>query len=244
MRPTRLALLTALPLALAACGSSTDGGKQEAAAPKVAAPAGKAWSDTVVATPEGGFRMGNPEAPLKVVEFGSYTCHVCAQFAEESKGKIASEFVNSGQVSFEFRSFLRNPLDAMAGAIIGCAGPERAFALTESTMADQAGLMAGAQANGAAAEGIAKLPEAERFPALAKAWGIDTFYQSRGVPAATINSCLADMKNLTAQETATNDAIDNFKIQGTPTFVLNGVPMNGVITWAQFRDQLRSAGAR
>ena len=31
------------------------------------------WSRTVVATAEGGFRMGNPDAPVKLFEFVSMT---------------------------------------------------------------------------------------------------------------------------------------------------------------------------
>ena len=45
---------------------------------KVERPASGDWSEAVVATNEGGFVMGSPEAPVKVVEFGSMTCPACA----------------------------------------------------------------------------------------------------------------------------------------------------------------------
>ena len=38
------------------------------------------WSQRVATTPEGGFRMGNPDAPVKLVEFLSLTCSHCATF--------------------------------------------------------------------------------------------------------------------------------------------------------------------
>jgi protein-disulfide isomerase len=48
-------------------------------AAKVAPPAGKAWQDVVVKTPEGGYLMGNANAPIKVVEYGSLSCPHCAE---------------------------------------------------------------------------------------------------------------------------------------------------------------------
>ena len=48
----------------------------------VPAPNGGDWSTIVSATPEGGFVMGNPNAPVKLVEFGSMTCPHCAEFDE------------------------------------------------------------------------------------------------------------------------------------------------------------------
>ena len=52
------------------------------------APAGKSWAETVVITPEGGYRMGNPDAPIKIVEFASLTCSHCAEFAEAASASL------------------------------------------------------------------------------------------------------------------------------------------------------------
>jgi len=74
-------LLAALPaLLLAACGgsgNSTATGTDVAAAAPVAAvkpPAGASWLDTVSAPPEGGYVQGNPNAPVKLIEYGSRLC--------------------------------------------------------------------------------------------------------------------------------------------------------------------------
>ena len=60
---TRLltALLALLALALPAAASAQR-------------PAQRDWTQVVTGTPEGGFRMGNPAAPVRVVEFLSLTC--------------------------------------------------------------------------------------------------------------------------------------------------------------------------
>ena len=38
---------------------------------------------TVVRTPAGGYRQGNPDAPVKLIEYGSRTCPTCARFAAD-----------------------------------------------------------------------------------------------------------------------------------------------------------------
>ena len=54
---------------------------QAAPPPKAAAPAAARvdWLDVIVATPQGGFRQGNPNAPVKLLEFGALTCPLGTQ---------------------------------------------------------------------------------------------------------------------------------------------------------------------
>ena len=89
-----------------------------------------------------------------------------------------------------------------------------------------------------------QLPPEQRFTALAKGWGIDQFYQQRGVPAATIQQCLSKVDNVSAIEKGTNAGVEKYQITGTPTFVLNGQVVEGINTWGLLRDRLRTMGAR
>ncbi|HCJ80504.1 MAG TPA: protein-disulfide isomerase, partial [Erythrobacter sp.] len=76
----RFALAAPLALALAACGSGAEqsGEIQGDAIAAIPAPAGSEWRTTAVMTEEGGTLVGNPDAPLKLVEYGSLTCPTCA----------------------------------------------------------------------------------------------------------------------------------------------------------------------
>ncbi len=230
---------------LAVSGCSQGAGTADSASPiaSVAAPAGKKWSEVVVATPDG-MRMGNPDAPLKVVEFGSFTCSHCAEFSKESAEPLKTQFIDSGRVSYELRPFIRDPLDLTAAAVAICSGPERFFALAENIFASQEELFAGAQANPNAAQNIGALPAADRFPALARAWGLDRFFAARGIPAADLNRCLADTAGLDKRTEVTERSGKQYEISGTPTFLLNGEVIEGVGTWPALRDRLRAAGAR
>ncbi len=242
----RLALLSSLgALALAACGDSkTDTVEQQAAIAKVAPPADKSWSDVVAKTPDGGVVMGNPDAAIKIVEFGSLTCSHCADFATESHDELKRDFIDTGRVSLEFRNFVRDGIDAAAAAITHCAPTDRYFALTQSTFASQGDLFAAAQANQKGFEAAMNAAPAARFPALAKAMKLDEFYQARGLTADQVNSCLSDLGNIQKLEESTNAAAKKYNIQGTPTFLINGQVAEGVATWPLMRDRLRTMGAR
>ena len=242
----RIALLSSLgALALAGCGSGeTDSAQQQDVIAKVAPPAGQSWSDVVRFDDDGGALMGNPDAPIKLHEFGAFTCSHCAQFAVESHEELKRDFIDTGRVSYKLTPFMLHPVDAVAGAIVKCAGPERFFPLADATFLEHDAFIAGAVSPPPGIEKAMELPPEQRFNALAKGWKIDQFYQQRGVPAQQIAQCLAKVDNVAAIEKGTNDGNAKYQITGTPTFVINGKKADGIASWGPLRDRLRAMGAR
>jgi pyruvate/2-oxoglutarate dehydrogenase complex dihydrolipoamide acyltransferase (E2) component len=147
MRSLKILTASFAVLALASCG----GGGTTGEAPKgeavaaVAPPAGKQWIDVVSKTAEGGYLIGNPDAPVKLMEFASLTCHVCAQFSKDSGSDFHDNFINNGKVSYEFRNFVRDELDLMAARIAQCGANEAMLPLTEQFMAFQETLFQNAE---------------------------------------------------------------------------------------------------
>lgn len=235
-----------LSLALAACGSSDN----KAAAPsgepiaKIAPPAGKSWADVIEKTPEGGFRMGNPEAPIKLVEFGSLTCPHCADFAEKSAAELRDNFVASGRVSFEFRNFVRDPIDIAAALLTRCGAPESFFALTEQAFANQPAMFEAIQKGGEPAYNQAMAqPDDRRVLAIAQLAGLPEFFAARGIAKEQAAACLADAKTPAALAKATQDQSKEYDIQGTPTFLINGQKIEAN-AWPEVKAKLEEAGAR
>jgi protein-disulfide isomerase len=54
--------------------------------------------------------LGNPNAKVKLVEFGSLTCPHCAEFEHQGGKALVDNYVKKGLVSWEFRNFVRDPL--------------------------------------------------------------------------------------------------------------------------------------
>ena len=220
-------LAATMALALAACGKKDDAGSATALTgepiAKIAAPASGSCADTFTATPE--------------------SCSHCAEFAEKSAAELRDNFVASGRVSYEVRFFMLNALDVPATLLATCGAPEAALPLAEQFWGWQKNMFTNLQSNEAALNAAGQLPPEQRFAAIAKAGGMDTFFAARGVAADQAKTCLADTAKATKLVEATNKAGEELNITGTPTFFLNGTKLD-VNTWEAVKVALEKAGAR
>jgi protein-disulfide isomerase len=240
--------MIAMPLALglAACSKEKDATGDLSGEPiaKILPPAGKAWADVITKTPEGGYRMGNPKAPIKLVEYGSLTCPHCADFAEKSTAGLRDNFVASGRVSFEFRNFVRDPIDITSAMLARCGAPESFFALTDQLFANQAATFERWNAAGEAGQAaVEKQTGTRRFLAIAEVTGLTEFVSTRGIARDQANACLANAGEAEGLAKRTQDQSKEFDITGTPTFIINGAKFEGN-TWDELKARLETLGAR
>lgn len=238
----------ALPLALglAACGNKAEDGTPASSEPiaKIAPPAGKAWADMVEKTAEGGYRMGNPEAPIKLVEYGALSCSHCAEFAKESFDKLRNDYIASGRVSYELRYFMLNPYDVPASLLATCGSTEAVIPLSEQFWAWQPHMFENLQSAGEAQlKAIGDMPKEQQIGALADVAGMTQFFSSRGIARDQAKTCLADTAKAKALAAGTEKASDEYNVTGTPTFIINGSTI-GSMGWSELENKLRQAGAR
>lgn len=240
-----LCLAALAPLLLAACGgdATADGASGEPL-PIVAPPAGTMWAQKVATTERGGYLVGNPDAPLKLVEYGSLTCPACARFSEEAMKPLMEKYVNSGRVSFEFRSFLiHGPLDLALTRLIGCSAPEAAMPLADQIWANLGPIQQRAFANESALNDLAKFPENERFVRFGELTGLYEFFAARGISEDQARTCMADFASLEKLSKISESYSTDDKIASTPTFLLNGTKLE-VSAWSELEPKLQRAGAR
>jgi protein-disulfide isomerase len=242
----RIALLTAaapLALALAACGDSAEDAAPtgEALAP-IAAPAGTSWIETAAETPEGGFVIGNPNAPIKLVEYASHTCHVCAEFSQKGAAGM-DEYVGTGVVSYEIRNLIRDPVDLTIAMLARCGSPQAFHPLANQAWQNFDPLMQTVQANAAALEQASRAPEAQRFQAIAEASGLLDFFAARGISRDQATQCLADTGKAQRIAEASQSQAEELQIMGTPSFFINGRKVEPT-SWAALEPLLQAAGAR
>jgi protein-disulfide isomerase len=247
IRPLVLAAAV-LPIALAttACGDkkADQAPTSSQAAAKVAPPSGKAWNDVVAKTDEGGYRMGNPDAPIKLVEYGALSCSHCALFAKESGDKLLNDYVASGRVSYELRFFMLNAFDVPATLLATCGSNEAVIPLAEQFWAWQPNMFTNLQAAGdAKVQQAASLPPGQRMQAIAQLGGMTEFFASRGVARDQGAACLADTAKADALAKQTETASTKYEVTGTPTFFINDAPV-GTADWATLEGKLQAAGAR
>lgn len=235
--------MAALALATAGCDQKdATAPDAKVAAPVIPAPNGGDWTEQVVATPQGGFLMGNPNAPVKLLEYASLTCPHCSDFSANAAEPLKAKYVKTGQVAWEFRNFVLNPLDVAATLLARCQGPGPFFKLTEQAYAEQEKWIGQFSATSKPdMDRMAALPQDKQFVALAKAAGLDQFFRARGLPEAKIEACLSDKAALDAILAIRDRGTKEDKVTGTPSFLINGRPQEGVYDWVGLEAKLREA---
>ncbi len=235
--------MAALALSLSACGGESTELPKSDALEKVAAPAGKAWTDVVVKT-ENGYKMGNPDAKVQLLEFGAISCPGCAKFSVTSTAEL-HEMVNGGTMSFEFRPFLVHGIQDIPGFLLAqCNGPEAFFGLTEQLYAGQSEWLGRIQTmTEADQQKFATLPPIQQIQFLGDKMGLVEFVKSRGVAQDAAKMCLADQKAFEALVAGTEKASKEDNISGTPTLKLNGALLNPA-EWPSIKIALKNAGVR
>ena len=245
----RIALATfAAPLALglAACGETAveEGAVDGEPVAEVPAPDGQQWADVTTVTELQGHMIGNPDAPIKLLEYGSLTCGTCANFTQTGFEQLRSEYINSGRVSFELRPLVLNPLDLVMVSLARCSADEAVVPLSEQVWMNFQDVMGGAQQAGEAFEQAIGLPEEQRYVAAAEATGVLDFFAARGLSRDQARACLQDVDKVKAIAERSAKQGEEFKVTGTPTFFVNGNKLADVYSWEGLEPVLQRAGAR
>jgi protein-disulfide isomerase len=240
----------ALALALVGCGGGADGnstnlssatGTASAPLPQIAAPNNGDWTETVTMTERGGFLMGNPNAPVKLIEYASITCPHCAEFSEQGGATLRDHYVRSGQVSWEYRPYMIFPTDPGIFMLLRCLGPQAFFRVSEQLYADHANWAGRLQSMPAEqAQQLDAMPPAQQAAVLIRTTGLDQFFRQRGLPETRMNACLADANNLNQLGEITRRATAEDNVTGTPTFFINGEKQQAG-RWAELEPLLRAA---
>ena len=243
MKAMKLSAAAVLALALAGCGGDAAGGnaaaEQNFQVEQIAAPNGGDWAQMVTQTPEGGFLMGNPQAKVKVVEYGSMTCGHCADFAETGEPQLIDKYVKSGQVSFEFRNFVRDPADMAAALIARCNGASAFFTLTDQLFAAQEEWLGKLQQMSPEQQAqLQNMTPAQAVGTYAQVAGLVDFARVRGIPAGRAQACVADAAQVQRLDEMGQQA---GQIPGTPAFLINGNLVPNSADWKTLEPAIQQA---
>jgi protein-disulfide isomerase len=159
-----------------------------------------------------------PQTGVPVVEYGSVTCPHCAAFDRETWPKLKAAYVENGKVRYIFREFSRNPLDVAAFTLARCVGgddPAKTMATIELLFATQDKWA------------FTDNPLQPLLDAL----------RPTGLARDKAMACLKDNALIGKVRSVTDTAEKIVKVQGTPTFVINGKSYGGELSMADF-DQL------
>jgi protein-disulfide isomerase len=199
-----VAVVVALIIILPGLGSTTD----------VVAPDRFDWPES------DGTAMGDPEAPVTIVEYSDFQCPFCGRFHQETLPLIVDEYVRSGQVRFEYRNFAfigRESLEAANASL--CAAEQGMFwEYADFLFANQTGENVGAFTEG-------------RLQQLA---------QGAGLSMDEFERCSSrnEMQDVVQNQYA--EALE-LGVTSTPTFFVNGTEMRGALPFSEFQTAIEAA---
>ena len=202
----------------------------------VAAPA-RDWSMVTTRLPSGAMLIGNPAAPVKLIEYGSYTCSHCADFSTESEKVLKGEMIRSGKVSLEYRHMIRDRLDLAAALLARCFGPRGFAGASAAIFASQPMWFETANKWIEAHPDVTTMTPEQQMRAVADGSGLTAMMVKRGLTRARAEACLANKAEADAVVKMTADA--PAEVQYTPTFFLNGKMVPNV-DWAKLEPILRA----
>jgi protein-disulfide isomerase len=164
--------------------------------------------ELMVPGPLGEEALGDPKAPVTVVEYVSMTCPHCARVHQTTFKALKSKYIDTGRVYFVLREFPLDPLALAAIMLAHCAPADKFFPTV--------GVMFELQDNWAFVD--------DPGTALTKV------LQPMGFTNESIKACLNDQKVLDGVNWVHDRAEKKFGIEGTPTFFFNGQKQMGELT--------------
>ena len=194
-------VMAAAALALAACGSSTDSPESNS---------GSSGSDTDKVVLQD-IVFGDPNAPVTLVEYASWTCPACLVFHQRVLPSIKADYIDTGQVKLVFREFPTAPANVtVAGfALARCTEGEAYYDMLDELFVRQDAILTLARQGGPVVEALKQVASNHGIE------GDDAF-----------EACLESEDNRDAIR-ASIAAARGQGVDSTPTFFLDGERMDG-----------------
>jgi protein-disulfide isomerase len=172
--------------------------------------------------------LGQPSAPVTIVEYGDFKCPFCTRFFEQTQPQLKSRYLDTGKVRLVWRDFANIDAESQPAAIAAeCARQQGRFWQYHDALYNyiwQRYYGAGINAEGASAY-------TGHYDQLARTVGLDLdrFHACQRSPA-TAKAVAADHAEGSSQG-----------VQGTPTFLINGQRLVGAQPLAVFQQLIEQA---
>jgi protein-disulfide isomerase len=174
---------------------------------------------------EGAYAIGDPDAPVTIVEYTDFQCPFCARHALETFAKIEENMVETGKVRYVFKDL---PLTSIH---------------PQAMLAAEAARCAGAQEmgqDGFAAMHTKLFEEQTAWSGQDNASDLFAGYATEiGLDAAEMAACLENHDFAAAVEADMQEAT-SIGITGTPAFVINGHVVPGALPFEVFEQAVES----
>ncbi|MER8518576.1 DsbA family protein [Mesorhizobium sp. M0644] len=155
-------------------------------------------------------QLGKDDAKVTIVEYASMTCPHCAHFAETTFPELKTKYIDTGKARYILREFPFDP-SAEAGFMLARCSKDNYFPMVDVLFRQQANWVGVNNTKDALLQ-IAKLA---------------------GFTQESFEACLTDQKLLDDVRSVQKRGADEFKVDSTPTFFINGKTYKGAMSIAE-----------
>lgn len=147
--------------------------------------------------------MGRTDAPVKVMEYGSYTCSHCADFHANVMDRLKADYIDTGKVEFTFREVYFDRYGLWAAMVARCGGEMRYFGIAD--------ILYDTQREWAASSDPATVVE-----------NLKKIGRQAGMEDAALDQCMQNGAMAQAMVDTSEANVEADGVQGTPTIFVNG----------------------
>jgi len=152
-------------------------------------------------------QLGKDDAKVTIVEYASMTCPHCAHFAETTFPDLKTKYIDTGKARYILREFPFDP-SAEAGFMLARCAKDNYFPMVDVLFAQQANWVGVSNTKDALLQ-ISKLA---------------------GFTQESFEACLTDQKLLDDVRSVQKRGANEFKVDSTPTFFINGKTYKGAMS--------------
>ncbi len=167
----------------------------------------------------GAFALGDPDAPITILEYTDYQCPFCTQHFKETLPALKENFIDTGKVYYVIKDFPLtsiHPQAVKAAEAARCAAEQDAYMEIHDALFSRQAEWSGN-------------PDAENV--------FIGFAAEAGLDEAAFTDCLSSGKMETAVIDNLNEGA-SFGVTGTPAFFINGILVSGALPYDSFEQGL------
>lgn len=146
---------------------------------------------------------GNPDSPVELIEYASFTCGHCRNFHADQYQKLRAEYIDTGKIRFVYREVFFDRPGLWASMIARCGGQMRYFGMVEMLFENQRDWIGDGEPAGIA----------QRLRDLGKTAALDD---------ETLDACMEDAGKAQALVDWFTENAERDQINATPTLIING----------------------
>ena len=160
--------------------------------------------------------LGPADAKVTLIEYLSPTCPHCAAFTNTVYPQLKAEYIDTNKIQFIPRPFSRNIIDSVVFMLAEAAGEAKYHEVVDTFFKTQDTWAASNTPNDA----------------------IFAIAQQLGFTKETYDAALTNQDLFKGLEAMRDQALDEFKLEGTPTFYINGKKLTGESSFEALKAEI------